>query len=37
MCHISDKEVLSQDIQQILQDRVKALKPLNDWLNSIYI
>ena len=35
--HLSDEQVLSEDIHDLLSERIKALKPLNDWLNSIYI
>jgi len=35
--HLSNSEVLSEDIHEILWERIKALKPLNDWLNKIYI
>jgi len=37
ICHLSDADVLSDNIHEILHIRIKALKPLNDWLNKIYI
>jgi len=37
VCHISDKDILWENIENILQERIIALKPLNDWLNSIHI
>jgi len=37
VCHIPDTDILSEDIYAILKHRINALKPLNDWLNTIYI
>lgn len=37
MTMLSDAEVLSEDIHDILQEKVIAIKPLNDWFNSIHI
>lgn len=35
--YLTDEQVLSEDILDILQRRAKAFKPLNDWLNNIYV
>jgi len=35
--YLSDNEVLSENIQDIMKEKIEALKPLNDWLNKIYI
>jgi len=37
LCSISDKELLWEDIQDFLQKRVTALKPMIDWFNDIHI
>jgi len=35
--YLSDKDILSKNIHENLSQRVQALKPMNDWLNTIYI